>query len=230
MKNILVALTLLSAFSAYAGCEDGDSIAETAVIEKIKKQIPAYKKQCQFTIEFRDSIQNQKVYKELYDVSANCNGNVRKFEVLMEEYEDAVCGSAVAKETTGKASSRSILSYKNLKDFMDVASELAAEGASIEYFGYKESKAALKKLTCTKPKGNEVENFLEEVANSVDMNLKEQNTRALYLSAKEEWMNLIGNDNFEVCTGSTSGRMTLNHLKSFTSKNYTVVFEFGYED
>ena len=96
MKGLFVlVMSLLVSQNVFANCEDGDAIAEAAVIKKLEKADPKIKGQCK-------ALSQQIIVKnngEVHLVSVYCKGpgsgvtHVEPpiFSVTLREVEDAVC-------------------------------------------------------------------------------------------------------------------------------------------
>lgn len=123
---------------------------------------------------------------------------------------------------------RSYVNQPNLSRLIDVMAEIAADGASLEHFGYVEAMPKYPVKCSSNPVTSEkVAAEFSELAESIVGVGIETELRA---AAHREILSLLGQGPYRLCTYSGSEHRSYTRVIAFIGLDYLFHLEIGYED
>jgi uncharacterized protein YegP (UPF0339 family) len=171
---------------------------------------------------------------------ANRSGAARALDALVSLFQrgtvaDPVCGGAVCAPTT-TAGTRSVGSYPDLARTLQALSDIAAGGSSLEYFGFAENVSRPATARCRSASAEEAARAFDELADMVmedgNADVAEDFTDQDLARGKAAFRQLLGNDEFEICSGSSSGCMSVGSMLYIIGQGEAprLSFETAWED
>ncbi len=137
-----------------------------------------------------------------------------------------------------QAATRTLFQYPELAQLINEMSEVAADGASLEYYGYTEGLPTDQtlKIECNKRKAtpkhvsDHLFTTMGEILTGGGINLTEEKVKELSAIAKPQFLELIGKGPFKACSATVGGGMSIGNIDLFIGPEYTFFTEIGYED
>lgn len=154
----------------------------------------------------------------------------------------AVLSLIVFFQTCVFASPKNPFLTQHLELFFQQASELSKHGASLEHFSYSINQPSYKKTECTPIENKFARTYLNNLSELIMTELgPEANTDLLtsdtlkafqqnLIVANRDWQLMVNQGPLQFCQKSKSEAYSWTQNESFIFANFTMTFEYGYED
>jgi hypothetical protein len=140
--------------------------------------------------------------------------------------------------TSFSADRPSVGNYPELSRLIGLMTESAANGASLEFFGYSENTAVTEMArsgSCKELNSREVARAFAGAVRTAFENgsghgLSKGEYAKLRLVALAQFRDLIGSESYVACSRTENHFMSVGKITAYFGTNYRFAFEFGYED